>query len=75
MTTNINSETEAQAAIETWRHEPLLAQQKKIKTAIESLELSQMYYEQKANDKGVARAQCCITLLQKRQAELGEKAS
>lgn len=68
--TKINSETQAHDAIASWRQDPLLAQQKKVRSAIESLELSEMYYEQKGNDKGAARARCCIAILESRQTEL-----
>lgn len=47
-----------------------MAQLRNIKQAIESLELSQMYYEQKGNEKGLKRAEKCIEILKEREKEL-----
>lgn len=47
-----------------------MVQRKELQLAIESLELSQLYYEQKGNDKGIARADRCIALLRERLTEL-----
>ncbi|MFZ5775215.1 MAG: hypothetical protein ACOY3Z_07010 [Thermodesulfobacteriota bacterium] len=67
---NINSEEEARAAVDQWRNAPLRAQQANLKLAMESLELSQMYYEQKGNDQAIARAAACIAILEARLQEL-----
>lgn len=67
---SFSKEEEALRAIDAWRQEPANAQRKEIRLAIESLELSQMYYEQKGNDAGIARAERCIVLLRARLAEL-----
>ncbi|MEW6594619.1 MAG: hypothetical protein AB1413_07100 [Thermodesulfobacteriota bacterium] len=67
---SFSTEEDAQRAIETWRQEPEKTQRKEIRLAIESLELSQMYYEQKGNDLGCARSGRCIALLRARLAEL-----
>ena len=67
---NINNEADAYDAIEKWRMEPAKAQLRNLQLAIESLELSQMYYEQKGNDHGIERAAKCITVLLKRKKEL-----
>lgn len=67
---SFSTEDEAKAAIAAWREDPPLAQRKQIKLAIESLELGQMYYEQKGNTQGSARADRCIALLRERLAEL-----
>ncbi len=67
---SFSTEDDARAAITAWQQEPPFAQRKNIQLAIESLELSQMYYEQKSNDRGVARAGRCIALLRARLAEL-----
>lgn len=67
---NINNETDAYEAIRTWRTEPPKAQLRSLRLAIESLELSQMYYEQKGNDGGIARAGRCIGILRERKKEL-----
>ena len=67
---NVDNEEQAQTAINGWRQEPPLAQRRNIQLAIESLELSQMYYEQKGNDQGVGRSGRCIALLRQRLTEL-----
>ena len=71
---NINNETDAYAAIESWRTEPPKAQIRNLQTAIESLELSQMYYEQKGNENGIQRAGRCIEILRERKKELERNA-
>lgn len=68
---SFSTEEQTTAAIEAWRPDPPLAQRKEIQFAIESLELSQMYYEQKGNEQGIARAGRCIALLRARLVELG----
>ncbi len=67
---SFSTEDDARRAIDGWRQEPAMAQRKEIQLAIESLELSQMYYEQKGNENGIARAGRCIALLRDRLAEL-----
>ena len=67
---SFSTEEETRQAIEAWRQEPAKAQRKQLQLAVESLELSQMYYEQKGNDKGIARAERCIVLLRARLTEL-----
>jgi len=67
---SFSNEEQTAAAIATWRAEPPRAQRKEIQLAIESMELSQMYYEQKGNDQGLARTGRCIVLLRARLAEL-----
>lgn len=66
----IDSEQNALNAIEGWRKEPLRAQRRFLQDAMDSLELSVMYYEQKGNEKGVARATRCLTLIHTRQQEV-----
>lgn len=66
----IDNEQQALAAIEAWREEPTRAQLRYLQEAMASLELSAMYYEQKGNELGAARALRCLTLLQARQDEL-----
>lgn len=67
---HINSEEEARQTIALWLPEPPGAQLKNLKLAVESLELAQMYYEQKGNDLGIARATACLTILHNRIREL-----
>lgn len=66
----IDNEQGALSAIEGWRTEPLRAQRKYLKEATDSLELSVMYYEQKGNEQGAARATRCLALLRVRQGEV-----
>lgn len=65
-----STEAEAQKAIDGWRQESPRAQRRNIQLAIESLELSEMHYEQKGNAHGLERAGRCIALLRLRLAEL-----
>ena len=59
----IKNEEHAKEMLENWQEKPLPAQKREIRTALEKLELSSMYYEQKGNDKGSARSQRCIRIL------------
>ncbi len=67
---NINNEDHANETIALWRTDPPKAQLKNLRLALESLELSQMYYEQKGNEQGMARAAACQTIITNRIAEI-----
>ena len=67
---NISNENDARDAVDAWRGEPPRAQFRNLQLAMESLELGQMYYEQKGNDQGVERLARCLVILQERKAEL-----
>lgn len=67
---NINNEDQAREAIALWQTDPPRAQLKNLKFAMESLELSQMYYEQKGNAAGVTRAEACMAVIAARIAEI-----
>ena len=67
---HINNEDQAREAIALWRTDPVRAQRKNLRLAQESLELSQMYYEQKGNEQGVARAAGCLVIIANRLAEI-----
>ena len=67
---NINNEDQAREAIALWQTDPPRAQLNNLKLALESLELSQMYYEQKGNEQGMARAASCQTIIGARIAEI-----
>lgn len=60
---HINNEEEAKAYISRWQTKPTGAQLKNLRMAKESLELSSLYYEQKGNKKGVARAEASLRLI------------
>lgn len=66
----IDSEQQAQTAIDAWRAEPPRAQLRLIAEASDSLELSRMYYEEKGSEPGMARVARCLALLKARRAEL-----
>ena len=66
----IDNEEQALTAIETWRSEPLRAQQRYLQEAKDSLEMSAMYYEQKDNALGLARMERCLSLIRVRQGEV-----
>lgn len=65
---DINNEEQARDAVASWATEPLPAQLKKLQTALESLELGQMYYEQKGNEPGQARVIACQNIIRNRLA-------
>ena len=66
----INNEEQTLKAIELWKKEAFSFQTRNITKAIESLELSIMYYEQKENSQGICRSKSCISLLKKRLGEI-----
>lgn len=66
----IDNEQQAIDAIEAWRNEPNRAQLRYLQEAVDSLEMSAMYYEQKGNELGAARVNRCLGLLQARRNEL-----
>ena len=61
----IKNEEHALKMLQEWQKLPILAQKREIRIAIEKLELSSMYYEQKGNEKGAIRAQRCVSILTK----------
>jgi hypothetical protein len=67
---HLKNEEETRKAIETWSEASPALQRTNLRQALESLELDQMHYEQKANAKGIARCETCLALLRKRLAEL-----
>ena len=69
-TMNINNENHAIETIALWRTDPAKAQLKNLRLALESLELSQMYYEQKGNEQGMARAVACQAIIANRISEI-----
>lgn len=67
---NIGNEKEAQEAIDAIRQEPLRAQLRTLQLSIESLELGQMYYDQKGNEQGSARLTRCLDIVAARKKEV-----
>jgi len=67
---NIDNESKAGQAIEAWKNAPPEVQLRNLRLAIESLELGQMYYEQKNNEKGRNRMIRCIAMLTQRCVDL-----
>lgn len=66
----IKNEEHAREIIDAWQQLPVPAQKKEIGLAIERLELSCMYYEQKSNDKGVDRVERCLEILKEHLSSL-----
>ncbi|HSH13756.1 MAG TPA: hypothetical protein VLA15_08400 [Desulfurivibrionaceae bacterium] len=66
----ITDPSSARRFIEEWRPAPITSQLKNLRLARETLELDQMYYEQKGNSGGVARCAVCLEILREREAEL-----
>ena len=59
----IKNEEHAENMLQEWQKLPLIARKREIRVAIEKLELSSMYYEQKDNAKGAERANRCANIL------------
>jgi hypothetical protein len=66
----IDNEEDARTMIREWRRLPLPAQKREIQFAIQRLELSSMYYEQKGSSRGVARCERSILILSDHLATL-----
>lgn len=67
---HLKNETETREAIESWRSISPTAQLSNLRKAHESMELDQMHYEQKENNRGIERCEICLALLQQRLTEL-----
>jgi len=67
---SINSEEQAIETLRQWSEKSPRIQLGLLREAIEGLELNQMYYEQKGNDKGAARTEAILALLRRRLDEL-----
>lgn len=67
---NINNEEQAREAIALWSADPVAAQIKKLRLALESLELGEMYYAQKGNELGQARLAACQLIICARLGEI-----
>ena len=59
----IKNEEHATKMLQEWQELSLPAQKRERRNAIEKLELSSMYYEQKGNDKGATRTELCASIL------------
>lgn len=66
----ITDQNSARRLIDQWRPAPVPAQLRNLRLARETLELDQMYYEQKGNSNGVERCEKCLRILREREAEL-----
>ncbi len=67
---NIKDPTNARQLIDEWRPAPVKAQLRNLRMARENLELDQMYYQQRDNNRGVERCEECLKILAEREAEL-----
>ena len=70
LTRKIDNPEQAHDAIKTLRSEPPKAQIRFLKQSIQAVELNQMYFEQKGNEKGASRMEQCLALLRKRLNEI-----
>jgi len=61
---------ETLAAIEDWRPLSPAAQTRNLRQAIKSMEMDQMYYEQKGNSVGSERCDECLELFMVRLSEV-----
>lgn len=67
---NISDETTAKEAIDMWRSKAPKEQLRRIRQAIKTLELNQMHYENRGNEKGVIRSENAIDILSQRRMEI-----
>ena len=67
---SIADETTAKEAIDMWRNKDPKEQLRQIRLSIESLELNQMHYENRENEKGVIRSENAIDILFQRRKEI-----
>ena len=67
---NIADKTTAKEAIDMWRNKDPKEQLRRIRPAIEALELNQMHYENRGNEKGVIRSENAIDILIRRRKEI-----
>ena len=67
---NISDETTAREALDLWCSKAPKEQLKLIRLAIETLELNQMHYENRGNEKGVIRSENAINILIQRRKEI-----
>ena len=66
----ISNETTAKEAIDMWRNKDPKEQLRQIRLSIETLELNQMHYENRGNEKGVIRSENAIDILIRRRKEI-----
>ncbi|MBU4184847.1 MAG: hypothetical protein KKI12_12265 [Proteobacteria bacterium] len=66
----ISDETTAEEDIAVWRSKAPKEQLKLIRLAIETLELNQMHYENRGNEKGIIRSENAINILIQRRKEI-----
>jgi len=67
---NIADETTAKEAIDMWRNKDPKEQLRRIRLSIETLELNQMHYENRGNEKGVIRSEKATDILIQRRTEI-----
>jgi hypothetical protein len=67
----IRNEEHAREMLAAWQQLAAPARKKEIGLAIQQLELSSMYYEQKGNSQGMDRCERCILILREQLATLG----
>ena len=67
---SIADETTAKEAIDMWRNKDPKEQLRRIRPAIEALELNQMHYENRGNEKGIIRSEKAINILIQRRKEI-----
>ncbi len=67
---NIKNESDAAYFIKSLDGKSIKAQQIQLAKVIESLELNQMYYEQKGSERGVTRTEKCLVILNNHCASL-----
>ena len=61
----INNENDVATALQLWQGLSKPARVSRARKSIEKLEMNQMYYEQKGNEKSAGRTGACIQIIKK----------
>lgn len=67
---HLKNENETVLAINKWREVSPAAQEANLRKAIKTMELDQMYYDQKGSERGLQRCNACLKILWERVAEI-----
>lgn len=70
---HLKNEDDTRKAIEEWRSFSPASRAANLRKAIETLELDQMYYDQKGSDQSMERCAACLKMLQASLAEIADQ--
>ena len=67
---HLKNEADTRKAIEEWQNFSAAVQAANLRKAIDTMELDQMYYDQKGSERGLERCDTCLKMLRERLAEI-----